>query len=169
VNALFKIGDSLLGEIKRDLLRPHPFAYERVGFLACRTARLEPQGWLLLGARYYPIADADYLPDDSVGALIGSDAIRKALQIAYNEPLSMAHFHLHRHHGMTGFSPTDKRETAKMIPDFWKVRPNHPHAAVILSLDSLCGILWEPGSREQLPITDFTVVGAPMKFVRQGP
>lgn len=167
MNVVFKIADALLYEIRCDLGRRHAFAYERVGFLACRVATLDPEGWVLLGAKYYPVADGDYLRDDSVGAMIGADAIRKALQIAYNEPFGMAHVHLHPHHGPTGFSAIDERETAKMIPDFWHVRPNLPHAAIVLSFDSLCGFAWEPNTKQRVPINDFTVVGAPMKFVRR--
>ena len=167
MNVLFKISEALLNEVRHDLARRHEFAYERVGFLACRAAILEPEGWVLLGAKYYPIADEDYLPDNSVGAMIGSDAIRKALQIAYNEPLSMVHVHLHPHRGQTEFSSIDERETAKMIPNFWHVRPNLPHAAIVLSLDSLCGFVWEPASKQRLPINDITVVGTPMKFIRR--
>lgn len=166
MNIAFKIRGCLLDEVRHDLERPHPFAYERVGYLGCRAGRLEPEGWMLIAAQYYPVADEDYVPDETVAAMIGPDAIRKALQLAYIGPFSMAHVHLHPHYGTPRFSPIDDRETAKMIPDFWNVRSRLPHAALVLSFDSLCGFVWEPSSRMKVPLNDFTIVGAPMKFVR---
>jgi hypothetical protein len=166
MSVFFKITETLLDHIKRDLIRRHPFTYERVGFLTCRAGVIEPEGWVLLGADYYPVEDDDYLPDETVGALIGPTAIRKALQIAYNEPVSIVHVHLHSHRGQTHLSEIDEDETAKLIPNFWNVRPNLPHAAVVFSLDSMCGFLWDPVSKKRLLINDFTIVDAPMKFIR---
>lgn len=166
MKVFFKITHTLLSQVTQDIMRPHSFAYERVGFLACRVGRTDTNEWILLGSSYHPVADDDYLPDETVGALIGPDAIRKALQIGYNNPVSMVHVHMHDHRGMPKLSSTDKREMAKLIPDFWKVRPNLPHAAVVFSKDSVCGYVWEPVSKSIIAIADFTVVDAPLKFIR---
>jgi len=164
----FKITDTLLDEIQQDLSRRHPFAFERVGFIACRVGKVESDGsWVMLASKYHPVEDDHYVEDYTAGATIGSGAIRKMMQLAYDEPVSIVHVHEHPHRGVPGLSYTDDREMNQLIPNFWHVRPNLPHATVVLSKDSMCGFAWEPSSKQRLPIEDFTVVGAPMRFVRR--
>lgn len=166
MNISFKITKSLLDVIKQDLARSHDFAFERVGFIACRVGKTAQDEWILLGSQYYPVDDEHYVQDDSVGAQIGSDAIRKVLEIAYGEAVSIVHVHEHPHRGVPRLSRVDDREMAKLIPNFWHVRPNLPHAAIVLSHDSICGFAWEPSIKQRLLIQDFTIVGQPMKFIR---
>lgn len=80
----FRIDRTLLNRVHSDLDRKHAFAAERVGFIACRTARADG-GMLLLAQEYLAVADEDYEydPDPAVGAMMGPAAIRKALQHAY--------------------------------------------------------------------------------------
>lgn len=164
---IFKIPAHLLTDIRTDLTRPHPFAAERVGFIACSVAALESQGLLVLARDFHPVDDADYLDDPSVGAMMGREAIREALQIAYKASVSMFHVHLHEHRGRPWFSRTDLREAANFVPDFWHVQPKIPHGAVVLSLDSLAGLCWIPGSFHKGPIRiwESVSVGAPMQIV----
>ncbi len=64
------------------------------------------------------------------------------------------------------FSRTDARESAKFVPDFWNVRPEMPHGALVASKDSLWGLCWYPGMSAPIEIGEFVVVGSPMVFVR---
>src|ERR1700674_6069733 len=75
----FKITTGLLVSVRADLGRPHPFAYERVGFVLAAAAR-SASGVLVLAQEHHPVADEDYLPDSSVGAMMGPGAIRKAME-----------------------------------------------------------------------------------------
>ena len=144
-----------------DLLRPHPFAAERVGFIACKPAASR-SGTLLLAADYRPVADEDYVPDMRVGAMMGPAAIRKALQWAYNVRLSIIHVHLHDHDGAPGFSTTDLRETAKFVPDFFHVRPDLPHGALVLSRDSAIARCWLIPGAPPVWAEKVTIVGSPL-------
>jgi hypothetical protein len=162
----FKVTASLLQQVRADLARPHPFAAERVGFLACKVAALKSNGVIVLASSFHAVEDDDYQDDQRVGAMMGPAAIRKALQLAYNEPLAMFHVHSHDHYGRPWFSRTDLSETTKFVPDFWHVQPKFPHGAIVLSLDSMAGLCWVPGQRKPTCIVEFTVVGAPMKFIR---
>lgn len=162
----FKISQKLLEQIRTDLSRPHSFAYERVGFITCKVGTLEEGGWVMLAVNYHPVEDEDYVEDDSVGAMIGSAAIRKMMQRAYDEPYAVVHVHMHEHRGRPSPSITDAREMSKLIPNFWNVRRKFPHAAVILSHDSMSGTVWDPSEQTKFQIEDFTVVGAPMQFIR---
>jgi len=116
---LFRAGAELFAAVRQDLHRPHPFAAERVGFLACRAARLAGNGLIILATTYEPVADEDYLEDHTVGAMMGPAAIRKAMQRAYNSALgdiSIFHVHMHECSGHPGFSRTDLTESAKFVP-----------------------------------------------------
>jgi hypothetical protein len=167
MKTILKITADLLDQINQDLQRPHPFAFERVGFILCRPARLEPEGWILLAWGYHTVADDDYVDDYSVGAMMGPGAIRKALQLAFNDPLSIVHVHLHDHSGKPGFSKTDAEESARFVPDFWNVRPSLPHGAIVLSRDSAYGFVWEPTRRRRVPLDETSIVGAPMRLIRE--
>jgi len=159
MKVLFKITSSLLQLIREDLCRPHPYAYERVGFLSCRMASLKPTGLIILACEYVPIDDADYQNDPTVGAMMGPGAIRKALQFALNNDVGMFHVHMHDHVGPPHPSPTDLSETAKFVPDFWHVRPQFPHGAIVLSRDSISGRCWYPGRTKPISISRFSIVG----------
>jgi hypothetical protein len=98
--------------------------------------------------------------------MMGAAAIRKALQIALDRDVSMFHIHLHEHSGTPRFSSVDFRETANFVPDFWHVRPNLVHGAVVASADSLAGRCWHPRASAPLQVTDFSIVGAPMGLLR---
>lgn len=152
----------MLAEIHADLARPHPFAHERVGFLTCGI--VDDRGSLLLLARdYRPVEDDDYLRDPNVGAMIGPNAMRKALQFAYAARSALIHVHSHGGHGVPGFSSVDLRENQKFIPSFFNLLPQMPHGAVVLSGDSACGQLWLNANRAPIPISKFRSLGAPMR------
>ena len=161
----FRITASLLDAVRADLARPHPFALERVGFLACRFGALRPRGLVIVASDYCPVADEYYLDAAGYGALMGPAAIRAALEHAYNHPVGMFHVHVHAHRGAPALSAIDVRETARFVPDFFHVRPDMPHGAIVLSLNSACGRAWLPTTRRPTAIRDFAVVGTPMRFV----
>ena len=164
MNIHFKMTQQLRAEMLADLARPHEFAFERVGFISCQAART-PTCLLLLAQSFHPVADEDYLPDESVGAMMGTDAIRKALELAYNTGVAMAHVHCHDHKGKTWFSGIDLKESAKFIPDFFKVCPNVPHTAIVFSRDSAAGLCWTAKTGRPQVINKISVVGNPLEVI----
>jgi hypothetical protein len=54
---------------------------------------------VLLAEGYHPVADDDYIDDPTVGAMMGQEAIRKALKVALLQPVGMFHVHVHEHRG----------------------------------------------------------------------
>lgn len=167
MRVVFKIVDRVLKRVRHDLARPHEFAAERVGFFVCGAARLAPEGVVILAHDYRPVEDEHYLHDPSVGAMMGPTAIRKALEFALNNRAGMFHVHMHDHLGRPGFSRTDARESAKFVPDFWNVRPEMPHGALVASKDSMYGLCWYPGIPAPVEVNEFVIVGSPMIFVRK--
>ena len=77
----FKIPKLLAQEIKNDLMRSHPFAFERVGFVFTRLSRSQDgKSQIILATAYEPVPDEDYIDDPDVGARINSTAIRGVMQ-----------------------------------------------------------------------------------------
>jgi hypothetical protein len=166
MRVVFKVVDRLLERVRHDIARPHEFAAERVGFFVCRAASLSPQGVVILAHDYMPVEDEDYVDDSTVGAMMGASAIRKALELALSMKAGMFHAHLHEHAGRPRFSRTDARESAKFVPDFWNVRPEMPHGALVASKDSFYGMCWYPGMSTPIEIGEFVVVGSPIFIMR---
>jgi hypothetical protein len=165
VKTVFRIEQGLLEKIRLDLARPHAFAHERVGFIACKVGPIEG-GFLLLAQRYLPVADDDYEDGHDVGAMMGPGAIRKALQVAYNDHVSMVHVHCHDHRGRPGFSRVDLSESARFVPNFWNVQPKLPHGMAVLSRDAMAGMAWDPVSKQSYPMDEMAVIGRPLRFWR---
>jgi molybdopterin/thiamine biosynthesis adenylyltransferase len=159
MNVIFKCTKKFVDNVRRDLARPHKHAWERVGFISVRAAAT-PANLVLIAESYYPVADDDYLVDPTVGAMMNSEAIRKALEIAMLQKVGMFHVHLHDHHGQPGFSHTDVREQRKFIPDFFKICPKQPHGAIVLSHDLAEGQVWISPDKI-LAVTEFNFIGAP--------
>ena len=158
----FKITSRLLTEIRTDLMRPHPFAHERVGFIAAGLS-MSTDGLLVLARAYRPVADGEYLRDRTVGAMMGPDAIRRALQWALQDRIALFHIHTHGGLGIPQFSTVDLRENSKFVPDFFKVAPQCAHGAIVLSNDSARGKIWLEGSGMGQHIDMFSEVGIPLQ------
>ncbi len=165
MKTIFRITRSLLEGIRKDLRRRHVHAYERVGFVTCRFGLVRWADLLCLAHGYFPVADEDYIEDRMFGALIGSAAFRKAMQLAYTQNVGLFHIHLHGHPGVPTPSGIDIRETAKFVPDFFHVRPNLPHGAIVLSSDSLSARIWLSAAAKPKPIDQFSIIGAPLMTI----
>lgn len=153
-----RIPTSLLQSVRRDLDRPHPHAWERVGFLAA-AATASPHELLLLVRGYQPVDDEDYVHASDVGAEIGSEAFRKALQWAYRPKSTLLHVHTHHGLGRPSFSGVDMRSGAEFVPSFFTTLPWMSHGMVVLSGDSADGLVWLSEDREPVLVGAFTQVG----------
>jgi hypothetical protein len=154
---LFRATEIFMKEVRADLQRPHEFADERVGFIAVRAAQ-GLHGLVLLAETYHPVIDEDYLRDPSVGAMLGSDALRKALEFALLRPVGIFHVHRHFHSAEPRFSRIDLREQLKFVPDFFKVRRTMPHGTIVLSDDMGYGHVWL-SSDHVIEIAEFNFIG----------
>jgi hypothetical protein len=157
VKIIFRATQAFVRAAHGDLARPHQFAAERVAFITVRGA-LAGRSLLLLAEGYHPVADEDYVDDPRVGAMMGQEAIRKALDLALLQEVGVMHVHEHGHRGRPGFSGIDLSEQLRFVPDFFGVRPELPHGAIVLSHDRGAGRVWlEPDRIE--PIAEFNVMG----------
>jgi hypothetical protein len=160
-----KLTGYLYDRMMADLIRPHPFAAERVGFVFARMGSLADQGKLILLNRYHSIPDEQYVDDPTVGARIGSDAMTWAMQAVYQgRPAheGIFHIHLHGHSGESGMSKTDAREIPRLIPGFQSVGREAAHGIIILSSDHGSAWVWLPGHKDAKPADQVSVIGAPV-------
>ncbi len=157
MRTIFRATSDFLKGVRRDLERPHAFAAERVGFISVRAANAG-ENLLLLAHGYHPVDDSDYVNDQSVGAMMGQEAIRKALNIALLQSVGMLHVHAHGHRGVPEFSKIDLSEQDHFVPDFFKVCKAMPHGALVLSHDKAAGRVWlSPAAVSN--IHEFNIIG----------
>ena len=158
---IFKITRSLLADIRQDLMRTHPFAHERVGFISTGLSAIG-RDIVVLARGYQPVHDDDYLDIRSVGAMMGPNAIRKALQLSMQSRGALFHVHTHGGRGLPRFSHVDICENVKFVPDFFKVAPQCAHGAIVLSNDAARGQVWLDRKRSPVAINSFIEVGQPI-------
>ena len=94
MKTILKATGSFLDDVRSDLARPHEFAAERVGFISVGVDSAK-NSLILIAKAYHPLADEDYVNDQSVGAMMGQEAIRKALNVALLGSAGMFHIHMH--------------------------------------------------------------------------
>lgn len=165
MNFLFRATAPFMTAVRRDLVRPHQFAHERVGFITVKAAA-GADHVALLAQDYFPVDDGDYVNDRTVGAMIGQEALRKSLDLALLNPVGVFHVHMHLlPEQRLWFSRIDLSEQRKFVPDFFKVRPEMPHGALVLSPQSAAGIVWTH-SHDAQPIGEFDTVGAHLKVTK---
>jgi hypothetical protein len=157
----FKIRRALLMTIRSDLARRHPYAFERVGFISAGLASTGGDLYILARS-YQPVIDKDYLRDSSVGAMVGPEGIRKALQWAMSDRVAIFHIHTHGGLGHPEFSDIDLREQMKFVPNFFQVAPQFAHGAIVLSNNYAHGHIWFDNSNSYEVITDFIEIGNPL-------
>jgi hypothetical protein len=170
MTATIKLTRALYLSILGNLVRPHPFAAERVGFAFGRMGSLPSGGRLVLLNRYHPIPDDQYVDDPSVGARIGSEAPTSAMQAVYHGRPSregIFHVHLHGHKGVTGMSGVDSREIPALMPGSLSVGPRAAHGIIILSLDHGSGWIWLPGEAGHILAGAIAVIGTPLEVFEQ--
>jgi hypothetical protein len=162
MKTILRATGSFLAGVRRDLSRRHAFAHERVGFVGVRAAAAGER-LVLIADTYHPVADGEYLDDKTVGAVINQEAMRKALEIALLRGTGMFHIHMHTFPSRLWFSKIDLDEQRKFVPDFFKVRPEMPHGAVVLSPENATGRVWL-SPKSVVPLAEIHVVGSPMRI-----
>lgn len=162
-----RIPKAIYKAMLEDLRQPHPFAFERVGFVSTRSKTLQSNIILITVTSYQPVDDENYIEDRTVGARINSSAIRKAMQTVLDNESGCFHVHLHDHAGMPFPSTTDKTGIPGVINSISNVS-SEPHGFLILSKDSLYAEIKIPGVTHYVRPNMISVIGYPMKFVFPG-
>lgn len=163
--ATLKITDALLDRVREDLARPHPHAYERVGFLTAGACTTADGNLLMLTNGYLSVDDDDYERNPRVGAAIGRAAFRKALEVAHRARSSLLHVHSHGRKGLPGFSKIDLFSGVQFVPSFFSVIPAMPHGMVVLSDTHATGLVWSGAGAAPTYFSHIARVGTFIKTI----
>ena len=117
-----------------------------------------PSGAQLL--QYLQVEDRDYEQNEVVGAQIGSDAMRKAVQAAYRPKRALLHIHTHGGLGKPHFSGVDLQSADEFIPGLFSPIPSMPHGLLVLSDNDANGKLWLGPQIKAFRINEFIRVGS---------
>jgi hypothetical protein len=161
-----RIPGALYQEAVEDLRRPHPHAYERVGFFSSAVKLLNPQHCLVLLRHYHSVPDEHYLEDPTIGALIGVEAITEAMQRTLNEVSGQFHVHIHEHYGEPGPSLDDIKGLPPVVRSLASTSPQQASGYLIFSNDLAWSEVIVPGQTEPHLATKISVVGFPMQFLK---
>jgi len=161
----FRMPKQIEGEMRNSLMRPHPFAFERVGFIFTKLSRSNDAGKIILVTAYESVPDDDYIKDPSVGARINSAAIRRAMQRVLNTGEGAFHVHIHDHDGVTGPSYTDRQELRPMMQSIRNASPQGVHGLLILSRDAAYAEALIPKTSQFRTVEKISVVGFPIGFL----
>lgn len=166
MNPHLKITRQLLELALQDLERPHPFAYERVGFFSCRQISDESNP-ILLCYDYHSIEDNDYIEDDEVGARINGKVIRDAMGRAISQDSAQLWVHTHGRKRSTTPSPVDRIGGADVLRSLVNAKSNRHHGWIVISESAVSGEIHIP-KKAPLEVSDLTVVGMSMMMSRSG-
>lgn len=152
-------------EAIRDLHRPHPHAGERVGFYRTVLGTIRHDYLLVLVTGYDSIPDEQYVRDFRVGARISSASIQSALQRILSHRCGQLHVHAHIGSGVPLPSPTDQKDTPRIVESMRVVGPKTAHGMFIFSDDGAWAQVAIPGAANQIVPSKITVVGYPSAFL----
>jgi hypothetical protein len=167
MNPRIKINSALLEKMLRDLERPHPFAWERVGFLSCSQV-LDSTGPILLCHDYHPVPNDDYLVDKKCGARIGEAAIQMAMQRVLDNGFAQLWVHTHGRTSRTTPSRLDREEAPNVVRSLTNVDSSLCHGWAVLSEREATGQIHLP-NRGLVEVDELTVLGWPMIIPRRRP
>ena len=156
-----KVTKPVYDKMRADLNRPHPFAYERVGFIFTRKDTTK-DAITLLATEYLAVPDAQYIDDPDVGARINSDALRSVMERAYATKESILHVHLHDHVGPPKFSKVDLSGYSQMVTSFHNIGGGAIHGALVISLNNASGLVWTSKTSLPIPVNKLSIIGYPL-------
>jgi ThiF family len=160
-----RIPKAIYEQAYHDLLRPHEFAFERIGFFCSKSKYLNSETVLITITKYLVIHDQNYIEDNSVGARINSAAIRSAMQNALDNKCGIFHVHMHEQTGKPGLSHTDREEIPDVIESFYNVNQNQAHGLIILSKNSAIAEVKLHGQKQRVVPESISIVGYPMQQI----
>jgi len=161
MNIKVRVPRKLIEAVRADLLRPHRFAAERVGFLFGRLASTGAESSLVLMTGYEPVADEYYVEDARSGARINTHAIRGAMQGVLDRGQGGFHVHLHHWPGRPTLSRMDAEEIPKVVTGLQRVGPTLAHGLVLLHDEECAAWVWLPDNVTVVQATSVSVVGFP--------
>lgn len=141
--------------MKGDLARPHPYAFERVGYIFTKPTN----GSDLECIDYVPVPDEIYVRDTSVGAHVDHRAIVLAMKRADHNNEGILQVHEHAGEGTPRFSYVDLESHPVYLRSFQNANPRVTHGFLLLSEDSMVAKVWVPNTITPVDIHRYSITG----------
>jgi hypothetical protein len=161
---IFRIPEKLHLQMLEDLRRSHNHAWERVGFLFTKSKWIDDKTLLIIATSYQAVADENYIEDPTVGAKIGSSAIRSAMEFMRNSNSGCFHVHIHDHDGKPAPSATDQKGLPGVVDSLSNISSGQAVGILILSKDGFYSAVQSPNFKGLKSADLISIVGFPMKF-----
>lgn len=164
---ILRIPDTLFDTMLDDLRRPQSVAYERVGFSYGSTFKDAKD--VLVDLRSYKVLDDEqYISDPTVGARIGSEAIRNAMQGCLDRDEGCFHVHFHPWSGVPHPSSEDLKGILPMVVSFRQLAPQHAHGMIILSPDKAMALISAGNTLDPITADRILVTGRKTRIIGGG-
>src|ERR1017187_2777235 len=157
---IIKIPRGLYEQAKADLLRPHEFAWERVGFFSTLYSKTKSRT-IVHCVAYHPVQDGHYIEDSSVGVRIGPLAITESMARSLNNSVGQIHIHWHGGSGLPHPSTTDSNELPPVQQSLCNANVNEVHGWMILGNHDAWVSVFLPGEKAPAVECPVTIVGFP--------
>ncbi|MEA1960488.1 MAG: hypothetical protein U9N81_04230 [Bacillota bacterium] len=159
-----RMPQSIHQEMRSDLRRSHPFAFEHVGYVFTKPAGHS----VLVVTGYQSIPDQYYINDNSVGARIDHRAIALAMKRADMNKEGILHTHIHNKSGLPIFSRDDRADHPNFLRSFRNAAPGKTHGFLLLSTDKMMARVWLPQHESPIDIFRYTIVNLPLSLNASG-
>jgi hypothetical protein len=150
--------------MKGDLSRPHPHAWERVGYVFVRQEAKDD----LEIIDYVSIPDEFYIENSKVGAHIDHRAIVMAMKRADQNKEGVLQVHEHSGKGVPHFSQVDIDSHLDYLRSFRNANPRARHGFLLLSDDKMMARIWEQGEIEYKDILHYKVIEEGLFYLIMG-
>jgi hypothetical protein len=152
---LIRIPKTIYRRMKGDLGRPHPYAFERVGYIFIKPT----DGIDLECIDYVPVPDEFYVRDNSVGAHVDHRAIMLAMKQADHNNQGVLQVHEHAGKGKPTFSHVDVDSHPVYLRSFQNANPHVTHGFLLLSEDFMVAKVWVPTVKTPVEILRYEITG----------
>lgn len=148
MNSLVKIPKAIFDQAVHDIEKPHPIAYERIGYFLA-TAN-ENSSFLI--KEWYSMPDEFYENSDSVGALINQQGMKFLMTLALKHKLSIFQFHKHDFQEKPTLSHVDLKSLNEIVPALFRFGTKHGHGSILLGQDTFSITIWDSKDKYQTQI-----------------
>lgn len=150
---LTRMSKPIFDKMRDDLRRPHPLAWERVGYAFIKQSSVS----ILDIIDYESIPDEYYVKDSSVGAHVDHRAIVMAMKRADHNNEGVLQVHEHAGKGLPRFSQVDLKSHPVYLRSFRNANPMATHGFLLLSNNSMMARVWKPGENQPIDVITFKI------------
>jgi hypothetical protein len=128
----------ILDKALRNLLLPHDFAYERVGYF---LGNLENENIYI--DEWFPFYDSEYNSTCKAGVEIGENGMFRLMNHAYKKKKHFFHAHIHDFQDSPKFSAIDMRSLVSVTSALFDFSERCIHGGMVIGRKETLCIFWK--------------------------